>query len=41
MKKAVRYTKTEKCVEDIMFLMNSAGGPTEGVCEMENHTGKI
>lgn len=29
----------EKCVDDMMFLMNSAGGPTEGVCEMENHTG--
>ncbi|ODN00979.1 Serine proteinase stubble [Orchesella cincta] len=38
MRRAKRYTKNEKCVDDIMFILNTAGGATEGVCEMENHT---
>jgi len=40
LRKAKRYTKNEKCIDDLMFILNQAGGPTEGVCEMENHTGK-
>ncbi|CAL8078739.1 unnamed protein product [Orchesella dallaii] len=41
LRKAKRYTKTEKCIDDVMFIMNTAGGPTEGVCEMENHTAVV